>query len=69
MSSVKEIVSAIEKLSPADFEKLQARMNRIAERIWQKEQKRLSAEFRKRGLTDDDIDRWVLRRRYRGRAR
>jgi hypothetical protein len=69
MSSVKEIVSAIEKLSPEDFEKLQARMDRIAERIWQKEQKRMSAEFRKRGLTDEDIDRWVLRRRYRGRAR
>jgi hypothetical protein len=68
MSSVKEIVSAIEQLSPEEFEKLQARIDRIAERIWQKEQERISAEFRRRGLADDDIDRFVLRRRYRGRA-
>ena len=69
MSSVREILSAIEKLSPDDFVKLQARMDRIAEQIWQKEHKRLSRKFRQEGLTDDDIDRFVLRRRYRGRAR
>lgn len=69
MSSVKEIVSAIEKLSPEEFEKLQARMDRIAESMWQKEHKRLSAKFRREGLTDDDIDRFILRRRYRSRAR
>jgi hypothetical protein len=67
MSSVKEIVSAIEKLSPTEFDKLQARMDRIAERIWQKEHRAATSRFRKTGLTDDDIDRFVLRRRYRGR--
>ena len=68
MSSVKEIVSAIEKLSPEEFEKVQARMNRIAEQMWQKEHRRLSRKFREKGLTDDDIDQTILRRRYRGRS-
>jgi hypothetical protein len=67
MSSVKEIVSAIEQLSPNEFEKLQARMDRIAERIWEKEHRAATARFRKSGLTDADIDRIILRRRYRGR--
>jgi len=48
MSSVREVLSAIEKLSPDDFVKLQARMDRIAEQIWQKEHQRLSRKFRKK---------------------
>lgn len=69
MSSVRDIVNAIEKLPPGEFLKLQKRMDRIAERIWQKEHQRLSREFRQKGLSDDDIDQFVLRRRYRGHAR
>jgi hypothetical protein len=69
MSSVKEILSAIDKLSPDEFVKLQARMDRIAERMWQKEHKRLSTKFQREGLTDGDIDQFILKRRYRGRAR
>jgi hypothetical protein len=69
MSSVREILSAIERLTAEEFAKLQAQMNRIAERIWQKEHERLSRKFRQEGLTDDDVDRLVLRRRHRGRAR
>lgn len=69
MSSVREILTAIEKLSPDEFVKLQARMERIAERIWQKEHQRLSRKFRREGLSDADVDRFILRRRYRGRAR
>jgi hypothetical protein len=69
MSNVREILSAIEKLPPDDFLKLQARMDRISEQLWQKEHQRLSRKFRRAGLSDADIDRFVLRRRYRGRAR
>lgn len=69
MTGIREILSAIEKLPPDEFLKLQARMDRIAEQIWQKEHRRLSRKFRQEGLTDHDIDRFILRRRYRGRAR
>jgi hypothetical protein len=67
-SSVKEIVGAIEKLSPEEFVKLQARIDRISEKLWQNEHQRLSRTFREEGLSDEDIDRLILRRRYRGRA-
>jgi len=67
MTSVREILSAIEKLPTDDFLKLQARMDRIAERIWEREHRRVTSRFRKAKLTDDDIDRLVLRRRYQGR--
>jgi hypothetical protein len=40
-------------------------MDRMAERLWAKEHRRATARFRKAGVTDDDIDRFVLRRRYR----
>jgi hypothetical protein len=67
MSSVREILSAIEKLSPDQFVKLRARMDQIAEQMWQKEHRRLSRRFREEGLTDDDVDQMILRRRYRSR--
>ncbi len=67
MTSVREILSAIEKLPADDFLKLQARMDRIAERIWEQEHRRATIRFNKAKLTDDDIDALVLRRRYRGR--
>ncbi len=67
MTSVREIVSAIEKLPPDEFLKLQSRMDRIAERLWAEEHRRATARFRKVGMTDDDVDEFVLRRRYRNR--
>jgi hypothetical protein len=69
MSNMREILSAIKKLPPDEFLKLQERMDRIAEEMWQQEHQRLSQSFRRTGLSDADIDRLVLRRRYRGRAR
>jgi len=65
--TMREIVSAIERLPPDEFLKLQARVDRIAERIWQQEHRRATERFRKAKLTDEDIDRLVLRRRYQGR--
>jgi hypothetical protein len=67
MTSVREILNAIEKLPADDFLKLQARMDRIAERIWETEHRQATARSRAAKVTDDDIDRFVLRRRYKGR--
>jgi hypothetical protein len=65
MSTVREILVEIEKLPPREFERLRARIDRIAERIWQKEHDRMSRKFRQAGLTDDDVDRFILQRRRR----
>jgi hypothetical protein len=67
MTSVREILIAIEKLPADEFLKLQARMDRIAERIWETEHRRATARSRKAGLTDEHIDQFVMRRRYKGR--
>lgn len=68
MTTVKEILSAIEKLPADDFLRLQARMDRMAELIWAKEHRRATARRRQAGITDDNIDAMMLRRRYRGRV-
>ena len=67
MSSVQQILTALEKLSPDEFLKVQARMNRIAERMWTAEHRRATVRSRQAGRTDDDIDRIVAQRRRKSR--
>lgn len=67
MSSVRQILTATEKLTPDEFLKVQTRMNRIAERLWTAEHRRATGRFQKSGKTDDDIDRFVSKRRLKSR--
>lgn len=67
MSTVLEIVRAAEHLGPDDFLKLRAELDRVEEKLWDRELRRVSAKQRKAKLTDVKIDELVLKRRYQGR--
>jgi hypothetical protein len=67
MSTVAEIMKAVEGLDPDDFLKLRTELDRVEERLWNRELGRVTAKHRKANLTDAKIDELVLRRRYRGR--
>jgi hypothetical protein len=63
MSDVDAIVAAARKLPAAQFQALLRKLDRIEDRLWKAEQARASASLERRGITDKDIDRMVLRRR------
>jgi hypothetical protein len=67
MSSVTEIIKAVEQLGPKDFLKLRTALDRVEERLWARELGRVTTERRKEKLTDARIDELVLKRRHRGR--
>ena len=68
MSTVDEIVSAASKLDSAQFLHLRRKLDRLEQKIWKDELARTSAELRKKHITDDTIDRLVVRRRREGRS-
>jgi hypothetical protein len=65
MSTVAEIIKAVERLAPEDFLKLRTALDRVEERLWTRELARVTDKNRKRNLTDVKIDELVLKRRYR----
>jgi hypothetical protein len=67
MSTVAEIMKAVERLAPEDFLKLRSALDRVEENLWDREPDRVTAKHRKEKLTDAKIDELVLKRRYRGR--
>jgi hypothetical protein len=67
MSTVAAIVKAAEGLGPEDFVKLRTALDRVEERLWDRELGQVTAKHRKEKLTDATIDRLVLKRRYRDR--
>jgi len=67
MSTVAEIMKAVERLDPEDFLKLRSALDRVEETLWDRELGRVTAKHRKGKLTDAKIDELVLKRRYRGR--
>ncbi len=67
MATVAEIIEAVERLDAEDFLKLRTALDRVEERLWDRELGRVTAKHRKEKLTDAKIDELVLRRRYRGR--
>jgi hypothetical protein len=67
MSTVGEIIKAVERLAPDDFLKLRTALDRVEERLWNRELARVTTKNRKRNLTDARIDELVLNRRHRSR--
>ncbi len=67
MSTVAEIIKAAEGLDPEEFLKLRTELDRVEEQVWNRELGRVTAKYRKRKLTDAEIDDLVVKRRYRGR--
>lgn len=67
MKTVDEILAAVKQLDTAGFLRLRQKLDRLESKLWEEELKRTTAEMKKAKLTDDDIDRLVLRRRREGR--
>jgi hypothetical protein len=67
MSTIAEIIKAVEQLHPEEFLKLRTALDRVEEKLWHRELGRVSSKQRKQSLTDAKIDELVLKRRYRDR--
>jgi hypothetical protein len=67
MSTVAEIIKAVEGLDPEEFLKLRTALDRVEEKLWGRELERVTARHRKVKLTDAKIDALVMKGRYRGR--
>lgn len=67
MSTVPEIVDAAANLDPDQFVLLREELDRLEKRIWEAELARTSAEMDQANLTDEEIDRLVMKRRREGR--
>jgi hypothetical protein len=67
MKTVDEIVAAAQKLKPNQFFRLQQKLERIQERIWKMELARVTEKMKKANITDEDINRMVMKRRYENR--
>jgi len=67
MSTIAEIIKAVERLGTEEFLKLRTALDRVEERLWDRELGRVTARHRKGNLTDAQIDELVLKRRYRSR--
>ncbi len=63
MSTVAEIAAAASRLDPAEFLRLRQELDRLEQALWDKELDQASEAARNAGLTDDEIDRLVMRRR------
>jgi hypothetical protein len=67
MSTIAEIIKAAQRLGPEEFLKLRTALDRIEQRLWDKELGRATSKHRKGKLTDAKIDQLVFKRRYRDR--
>jgi hypothetical protein len=67
MSTVAEIIKAVERLGPEQFLKLRSALDQVEEKLWDRELDRVAAKHRNANLTDARIDALVLKRRYKSR--
>jgi hypothetical protein len=67
MKTIEEIVDAARELDAAEFLRLRRKLDRLEQSIWEEERKRVAATMKRAKVTDEDIDRMVLRRRREGR--
>src|SRR5437773_425288 len=63
MKTIDDIVAAVEKLNSEQFVKLRRKLDRLERKLWKSELKRTSKELKAAKITDEDIDRMVVRRR------
>jgi len=68
MSSVNEILTAAASLDAEQFVVLREELDRLEEQLWQRESTQATAELRDAKITDEEIDRFVMRRRREGRS-
>ena len=63
MKTIDAIYKAARNLSADQFLKLCKKLDKLEKIIWESEQKRVTAEMKKREITDETIDMLVTRRR------
>jgi len=68
MNAIDEIVTAAAKLDSSQFLRLRQKLDRLEQKLWKVELARTSAALKKKNITDDDIDRLVVRRRRESRS-
>jgi hypothetical protein len=67
MASVTEIVDAVRSLTFEQFLEFRAALDGLEIEEWRSELAKSTADWERSGLTDDDIDRAVAKRRYESR--
>lgn len=67
MKTVEEIVAAARQLDPAQFLLLRCKLDRLEQKVWAAELKRVSAARTKANITDEVVDQMVMRRRRESR--
>ena len=68
MSTVPEIVNAAAHLAPDQFVLLRKELDCLEAGLWESELDRTSAEMDQANVSDDEIDRLVMKRRHEGRT-
>ena len=68
MKQIEEILTAVRRLSHHEFVALRQAIDAMDDVEWQAELARSTADWEAKGLTDEDIDRAVERRRYESRS-
>ena len=67
MSTVKEIVAAARHLRADQLLQLRRQLDRLEKELWAKELARTSNALKRRKISDETIDRLVMRRRRENR--
>ncbi len=62
MRRIDEIIATLETLSPHELDLVRRFLNRLEKRVWQKEFSASTAEMKRRGITDRQIDAAIMRR-------
>lgn len=69
MSKLDGLVKEIRELKPDDYVRLQKKLARHEQALWEAESEAASAQMKAKGVTDEDIDSMVMRRRCKSRGR
>lgn len=68
MNAIDEIVTAATKLDSVQFLRLRHKLDRLEQKRWQVELARTSAALKKKNISEEDIDRFVVRHRRESRS-
>ena len=68
MKTIDDIVAAASTLDPRQLLRLRKKLDRLEDRIWQGELAVVTRKLKNAGITEEEIDRRVVRRRRESRT-
>lgn len=68
MKTVNDIVTAASNLDASQFFQLRRKLDRLAKKLWEEELARVTKKMKRANITEAEITRLVMRRRYEGRS-